>query len=506
MIIKPKLQPKQSKLLDLITQSDNEWLGFGGARGGAKSHAIRTLALIIGGKYKAQSLIFRRYRQELLDNHVYPLFEKYPKLRSLFNKSEMILSDPNGNPMITFGYAERQEDIYKFQGIEYPLILIDEATQSSQEMIEWLQTSNRDTQNRLPTKAKMVCGMNPGGVGHAFIKRIFVDKKYMGNEDPGAYDFIQAHVWDNVFWVRKALYEQGFTVDDYYRKWDDKQRMEFTLKYSDYAIRLNKLPEELRKAYLFGDWDIFGGMFFKEFSKAKMCITPFLIPTEWRLIGWLDPGYSSPCAFGLLAEDFNGNVYNLCTYYEAGNNPIKNAEAISMLLSTGPIHELIQGKRPDYIVSGRDAFAKRDRHAIYSTEKTFADIFAEQKLYLIPAITDRIPGWWAVKNLMPDKLKIFDKFNEPLVEEMTAVISDDKNCEDIQGKGNDPAVKDHALDGIRYGIMALFGKAKPAEKDPFEGRRSFDVEPEKPDGRNWWGENPAGVPTNEGPADIRRWW
>jgi len=37
--IRFRWQPKQDQLLDLVEQSSATWIGFGGARGGSKSHA-----------------------------------------------------------------------------------------------------------------------------------------------------------------------------------------------------------------------------------------------------------------------------------------------------------------------------------------------------------------------------------------------------------------------------------------------------------------------------------
>ena len=401
-----------------------------------------------GIKYKVQSLIFRRYRQELLDNHVYPFFKKYPHLWRYFNKSELILFDPATNvPIIKFGYADRQEEIYKEQGNAYALIFIDEATQSTQEMIEWLSTSNRDAEGLFPTCPKMILTMNPGGVGHAYIKRIFIDRSYVNNEDPFSYFFIQASVWDNVQWCKRELLKQGYTVKDYYDVWSEQQRMEFTLKHSNYAKRLSNLPEELRKAYLYGDWEVFAGMFFKGFNRKQLIVKPFEIDERWTLIGSLDPGYSSPCSFGLNAQDFMGNVYRIATYYEQEKNPVQHADDILTFLQHDPIRRFLKGRMPETIVAGHDAWAQKDRWAVMNSEATMAQVFAGKGLTLSKAKTARIPGWWTVKSLIPDRLRIFEKFNEPLLREMGAVLADDKQPEDIQGKGNDPAVSDHCLHG-----------------------------------------------------------
>lgn len=466
---KIKLLPKQKVLKNLIQGNTASWIGYGGARGGAKSYAVRELALFFGfhKKYKLKSLIFRRFSKELLNNHILPLYNSHPKVMTLFNKSEKILYDEQKNPVISFGYADSESDIYTFQGMEYDLIFIDEATQCTENQINFLRTTNRTTKSGF--KPKMILTMNPGGVSHAFIKRIFVDKIFRGNENSTDYKFIYSHLWDNVYWVLQKLAEHGYTVDDYYKKWNEEQRRNFCLSYSDYASKLAGLPHELKLAYLYGDWNIFGGSFFKGFDPSKQIIAPFLIPKEWKLTASIDPGFSSPCSFGLTARDFEGNYYRIYTYYEKEKSSPEHRNAIVSLLKDpkSVVNKLTGGKMPDIFVAGRDAFAKKDRYAIISSEKTFADLFADDGFYLIPAFTDRKQGWWAWKSLFSDTLAepkyfIFSGFNNSLIDEINSAVSDNKEPEDLSGKGNDPSVSDHALDEQRYGLMALF---KPVKYD-----------------------------------------
>jgi len=454
------LTPKQALLKNVIEKTNKENIGFGGARGGAKSHGIRDLALFFGYKYNIQILIFRKYRDDLLKNHVYPMLKLYPHLRPYFNKSEMILYNRNRNPMIKFDYAESYEEIEKVgQGTEYQITFIDEATQSTQEMIEYLGTCTRDSHNLFPTCAKVVLTMNPGGVGHSYVKRTFVDKVYSQNEDPNSYYFIQAHVWDNVFWSLKSLYEKGYTINDYYYKWTEEQRKNFTIEYSSYAKRLSNLPEQLKLAYLYGDWNVFGGMFFRGLNLNTQIVDPFEVSADWFVAASMDPGFASPLSFGLQTKSPNGKVFKIGTYYGVDNirNHPKNIK--SWLKSeNSPIYRCTRGRLPDVIVSGADAFQKLDKNSLQSNEDTVEQYFQEENLYLLRANTkpgSRIAGWWKWKSLIPDRFFIFRDLNKPLIEQMTAVESDPKFVEDILGKGNDPKVEDHCLDETRYGVDVL---------------------------------------------------
>lgn len=462
-----KLQPKQIELYKLITNSPYSWIGYGGSAGGAKSHAIRDVALIIGSEVpKVKSLIMRRISKELLDNHINPFFAKYPELRQYFNKTERIIYLPNGS-LIRFGSADEEQEIYSYQGSEYDLIFVDEATHFTQTMLEFLKTRNRTTLSGF--SAKMILTMNPGNIGHAFIKRIFIDKSYRENEVPSDYYFLIAKIYDNAIWSLPALSAQGLTAKDYY-SWDDVKKKEFCYQYSDYANTLRKLPKQLADAYLEGDWETFAGMFFKQFDKQKQVIEPFQIPEQWEMVMSVDPGYSSPCSVGITARDLNGHYYRVATYYESGKSPQSHAQDVNVWIKTLIDNKIIP-YAPKANVAGRDAWAKKDRYSIIANELTFADVWQSEGIFLMPAVTDRVMGWWTWKALMPDKYFVFKGYNQPLLDEIDPVLGDDKKPEDIQGRGNDPAVLDHALDEQRYGIMRLF---KPIDEQPT---------PPKPTGR-----------------------
>ena len=218
-----------------------------------------------------------------------------------------------------------------------------------------------------------------------------------------------------------------------------------------------KVNKQMEKALLGGDWYAFGGDLFPSFDRHKEIVKPFTIPPTWKLTGSIDPGFSSPCSFGLHASDPKGNYYRLATYYQDMLSPKQHAEGIRKFIDN---FKWTVGRMPETIVSGRDAFAKNDRFAIVESDKTFADVFQTQGLFLQPATTDRINGWWNWKSLMPDRWFVFEGTNQPLLDEMAAATGDEKCPEDLKGRGNDPNVKDHALDENRYGLMAI---AKPRE-------------------------------------------
>mgnify|MGYP002519044074 CR=1 FL=1 len=227
------LQPpneKQKLFLEAITKH----VGFGGARGGGKSWVVRLKAILLALFFAGiKILIVRRTFPELVNNHINPLREILHGIAK-YNKTEKVFSFPNGST-IKFGYCNNDKDLDQYQGAEYDIIFLDEATQLQEMWIKKITACVRGV-NNFPKRIYYTC--NPGGASHGYFKRLFIDKKYEDGEDPNDYTFIQSLVTDN-----KALMASQ----------------------PDYIKQLEALPPKLREAWLYGRWDIFEGQFFEDF-------------------------------------------------------------------------------------------------------------------------------------------------------------------------------------------------------------------------------------------------
>src|SRR5579862_9196244 len=201
-------QPKQWQINELIENSKASRIGFGGARGGSKSHTGRQVMLTRRLKYPGTTgLVLRRTFKEVYANCIGPMFKQWSATRQWYRgpgvEGYPVMRIPNGS-RIVFGYAEHKQDIYDFQGQEFAFILVEEATHFNEEELRFLETCNRWTRNPALVP-KMGYTTNPGKAGHEFIKRIFVSREYVGNEDPADYDFIPAYGWDNVEWATSVF-------------------------------------------------------------------------------------------------------------------------------------------------------------------------------------------------------------------------------------------------------------------------------------------------------------
>lgn len=114
------------------------------------------------------------------------------------------------------------------------------------------------------------------------MKRLFIDRGFTETETPEDYAYIPATIYDNeVLRIADPNYERD----------------------------LQNLPEEERKAYLNGDWNVFKGQYFKDWLGSVHVIEPFAIPWNWKKIICLDYGYSNPSAVYWLAVNEDGEVF-----------------------------------------------------------------------------------------------------------------------------------------------------------------------------------------------------
>ena len=170
-----KPQPKQKQLHKCTA---NEIL-FGGAAGPGKSHALRWEALDWCLKIPGlQVYLFRRTFPELEDNHILPSLREFPKEIGKFQKKDKRWEFFNSS-MLHFSHCQYDSDVFQYQGAEIHLLVIDELTTFSEFQYDYLRGRVRTAldilrryQHKIPG---IICASNPGGVGHEWVKRRWVD-------------------------------------------------------------------------------------------------------------------------------------------------------------------------------------------------------------------------------------------------------------------------------------------------------------------------------------------
>ena len=117
-------------------RSEAKFTAYGGARGGGKSFALRYKLILLCLAYPGiRVLLIRRSYPELRENHIRPLCEilcgKTPiaKYRELEKSFEFLC----GSHML-LGYLSSHDDLLRYQGLQFDIIAVDEATQIDEEM------------------------------------------------------------------------------------------------------------------------------------------------------------------------------------------------------------------------------------------------------------------------------------------------------------------------------------------------------------------------------------
>lgn len=436
MDIRIALQPKQRQLLEWMDVKPV--LFYGGAKGGGKSRGMRDVFLIRRFKYAGTNCaIFRKTYPELEANHIRPLFQLYPGLRPYYNESKKLLSLPNSSTM-EFCYADNEKDLGRYQGREYDDLGIEESGQWTESMFRTLHGSNRTSKPGVQPRC-LLTG-NPGGIGHGWLKRLFVDRRFNERESPDDYAFIQATVDDNA-----ALIEND----------------------PAYVRRLDAEPNEaLRKAFRYGDWNIFAGQFFQEISKDVHLIKPFKIPSHWNRFGAYDYGFNHPAAFGWFANDEDGNTYLYRELVAAGVRVDQFAKRLNAYSDTGNLYP---------IVAGHDCWTNKSTLRDDVQPPTVAEQFLTNGIQLSRAVIDRVQGAaqlrdylaWRERPGNTPRFFIFD-ICPVTFDTVSRMIHDPDKAEDVlkvDATEGDPLSGDDAYDMVRYGLMS-----RPTITDPITAK------------------------------------
>lgn len=271
---------------------------YGGAAGGGKSHLMRMAAITWCTEIPGlQVYLFRRIRDDLVKNHM----EGPSGFREfLAGWVECgfcsIVEDEirfwNGSK-IYLCHCKDEKDRFKYQGAEIHLLLIDELTHFTDKIYRFLRNRVRMVGITLPKKyegkfPRIVCGANPGGIGHQFVKTTFIE----GIEPLKVY--------------RAANSEGGMMRQYIPAKLEDNPSM--SEHDPGYEFRLAGLgSESLVRAMRHGDWNVIEGAFFDLWDESRHIVRPFEIPESWLCFRAGDWGSAKPFAFGwyaIAAEPF----------------------------------------------------------------------------------------------------------------------------------------------------------------------------------------------------------
>ena len=256
---------------------------------------------------------------------------------------------------------------------------------------------------------------NPGGVGHAWVKRLFVERNFRGDENPDDYLFISAQVYDNPVLLRAD---------------------------PDYVRQLETLPQKLRDAWLYGRWDVFEGQFFSEFDPDVHVCSPERIPCDLHYFVAFDYGFDMLAAL-LMGIDTDGNLFVVDEFCRSN---------LTLSEAARQVANLCRGKTVRYAVASPDLWNRRQ-----DSGKSGFEVM--QSVSGMPpmcaADNRRVPGWRVLREyLQPAQgapaLRISSVCSE-LIRSMPALLCDALRPEDAS---DEPHAVTHAPEALRYAVMS----------------------------------------------------
>lgn len=277
-----KLHKKQS----IAFKSRATEILYGGAAGSAKSHLIRVVAIAFCIAIPGlQVYLFRRIREDLVKNHMEGPTGFHMLLAPWLGSYCTIVEDEirfNNGSRIYLCHCKDEKDRFKYQGAEIHLLLIDELTHFTEVIYRFLRSRVRIPKGmEIPNEYKglfprILCGSNPGGIGHQFVKSTWIDSK------PAM------EIW------RTPDSEGGFLRQYIPARLHENP----SIDQQAYAANLSGLGNpELVKAMLEGDWDVVAGAAL-DISRERHMIRPFKVPEHWTKFQVLDWGYVRPYSSG----------------------------------------------------------------------------------------------------------------------------------------------------------------------------------------------------------------
>lgn len=405
---------------------------YGGAAGGGKTAAIVAEAITLALEYPGIPVnLFRRTIPELKAT-IIPEIQKqagaYIKAGHMtWQGQDRKFLLKNGSTLI-LNYLDNDNDIYRYQGAEMPVIAVDELTQFPQAWIEYLLTRNRSSNADWPVM--FIAGTNPGGIGHGWVK-----SKYIDAMPPET--------------VYEQTLEGNETVTRVFipAKVDDHPDAKFK---KDYKRKLSAISDpQLRRALKDGDWDVFAGQVFKEFSRDKHVVDPFEIPSHWQR--WRAMDYGNKNSVGWFTQDpQTQRVYMYREYrteeYQAISEKSRN------------IKQFEAGENVSYGLADPAIWNGQGDH---NTGKSVAQMFIDEGVIWMPANNDRKAGLAVVHDHLAiqkdgqPKLQFFSTCLS-MIRTLPSLPYDKFKVDDVDTKADD-----HDYDMLRYALMAF---KKPQKK------------------------------------------
>lgn len=389
------------------------------------THGSRMCAVRTARMYPGISIVcIRRTYDELKESFINKILEDYPpevfKYRYTQNQKTCVFA--NGSRII-FKSCETEKDARKIQGLEYQLMIIDEAPLLQAAVITRIKGSLRRNTEKLPDFIPtLIMTGNPGGISDYYFKTRFIkpDISLWSEQEI-------EHLANKRVFISAKVYDNAYLGDEYIQA-------------------LSSITDEaLREAWLNGNWDIWDGQFFTQWNEPYHVVEPFNIPANWQRWGAMDLGFSQahPTTYLEFAQDPN----NKCIYITKEYSGVGSIESY--------IRDMKEIMGDDQLVIYADPSMFKGTGKETDISLTPAMQFMTEGFAMIPANNERINGWRACKTWLAmdethrPNCMIFNTCKD-LIRTIPLQMYSKRlgsKSEDLDTKGEDDWV-----DAMRYGL------------------------------------------------------
>lgn len=450
-------KPNEGPQTEFLSAVERQVL-FGGAAGGGKSYAMLADPLRDMNNPNFSGLLVRHTTEELREL-ITKSQDLYPKAIPgiVWSERKQQWTTPRG-ARLWMSFLDRELDVMRYQGQAFNWIGFDELTQwSTPYAFNYMGSRLRTSDPSL--RLYMRCTSNPGGPGHGWVKKGFIDPSPYNTafaatdfETGEELRFPTGHTREG-----KALYKRRFIpatlFDNPYLASD-----------GEYESMLLSLPEAQRRQLLYGDWDISDGAAFTEFNRKVHVIEPFAIPRDWVRFRAADYGYGSKTAvlwFAIAPDN------QLIVYRELYTSKVTAVDLADM------INEIEENEPIRYGVLDSSLWHKRG-----DTGPSLAEQMIMKGCRWRPS--DRSKGSRvAGKNEIHRRLQVDEFTQEPrivffntcvnIISELPILPLSRNNPEDVDTTSND-----HGYDALRYGCMSR-PRSGLWDHDPTTSRSGFQA-------------------------------